>query len=143
MSAAAGDFWARARDALRVAKHDLPVSADAATSWAYYAAFYAVSAHFALEGRSFTRHSAVEAAVHRDLVHRGKWPDAVGKTYSRLLELREKAHYGGETHASPDEAADAIAGAEQILRAIAQAHPDGFTGLEGKSPDAGCEQGNR
>ena len=78
MTAAAMDFWERAKDALHVARHDVELSPDAAASRAYYAAFYGVSAHFTMEGRSFTKHSAVEAAVHRDLVRAGIWPKKEG-----------------------------------------------------------------
>jgi uncharacterized protein (UPF0332 family) len=62
-------LWERARRALATARRDLPADPDAAASRAYYAAFYAVSALFAAEGKSFRKHSAVETAVHRDLVH--------------------------------------------------------------------------
>jgi uncharacterized protein (UPF0332 family) len=93
----------------------LPVSSDAAASRAYYAAFHAVAALFALEGRSFTRHSAVEAAVHRDLVRTGRWPAELGKLYTRLVALRQTGDYGGGTHVAADEAADAITVAERIL----------------------------
>jgi len=95
VKAAARDFWARAVDALRVAEHDLELSPDAAASRAYYAAFYAVSAHFALEGKSYTKHSAVEAAVHRDLVKTGIWDMDLGRGYSRLAQLRTRGDYGG------------------------------------------------
>ncbi len=64
-------FWDRAEKAQIVARHDLQISPDAAASRAYYAAFYAVSALFALEGRTFRKHSALEAAVHHDLVKMG------------------------------------------------------------------------
>ena len=76
MNVAARDYWRRALEALDVAKHDLSISADAAASRAYYAAFYAVSALFALKERSFAKHSGVEAALHRELVHpwgMGSW----------------------------------------------------------------------
>jgi len=66
--AAAADFWARARDALAAAKAVLSLSSDSAASRAYYAAFHAVSALFVLEGKTFSRHSGLEAVVHRDLV---------------------------------------------------------------------------
>ncbi|MCK4374884.1 MAG: HEPN domain-containing protein, partial [Candidatus Brocadiae bacterium] len=62
------DLWERALDALRVAEQTTSLSPDAGASRAYYAAFYGVSALFAAEGRSFTRHTAVESAIHRDLV---------------------------------------------------------------------------
>jgi len=56
MNKYARDLWIRALDALHTAKVDLSVSYDATASRAYYAAFYAVSAFFAIEGREFTRH---------------------------------------------------------------------------------------
>ena len=53
----AENLWSRAQEALRASRHVLPVSCDAAASRAYYAAFYAVSALFALRGRTFKKHS--------------------------------------------------------------------------------------
>lgn len=112
-------LWDRARRAVAVAKSDLALDADAAASRAYYAAFYAVSALFALDDKSFTRHSAVEAAVHRELVRAGKWPAEVGATYSRLFHRRSRADSGAERHVSSEGAEDSIAGAERILRLVA------------------------
>ena len=90
MNVEARDLWDRATLALRLAKHDLPMSADGAASWAYYAAFYAVSALFAMEGRTFSK------------------------------------------HITPAEAENGIGMAEKILYAVAEAHPDVFTGLPPK-----------
>ena len=115
MNREAEDLWARAKESLAAAKTVLPVSPDAAASRAYYAAFHAVAALFAIEGRSFTKHSAVEAAVHRDLVRTGRWPAELGKLYTRLVALRQTGDYGGGTHVAADEAADAITVAERIL----------------------------
>jgi len=126
MNVEAEDFWRRAREALRVARNDLAVSADACAVWAYYAAFYAVSAVFALDRRTFNRHSAVEAAVHRDLIKEEGWSEDVGATYNRLNELRHIGHYGGMTHVTPEEAEQAIEMAEMIVRAVADAHPQEF-----------------
>ncbi len=64
----AADLWARALQALHTANSTAATDPDAAASRAYYAAFYAVSAMLALEGKTFSRHSALEVAVHRDLV---------------------------------------------------------------------------
>ena len=67
--------WDRAVDAIRDADLLLANGGfDGAASRAYYAAFHAVTALFSLEGRIFTKHSAVEAAVHRDLVKAGSGP---------------------------------------------------------------------
>jgi uncharacterized protein (UPF0332 family) len=109
-----------------VARHDLSVSSDAAASRAYYAAFYAASALFALQGRSFAKHTALEAAVHRDLVRPGAWPTELGRGFSRLMQLRSRGDYGAERHVSPAEAEEAIRIAEDILRHVAGAHPNEF-----------------
>lgn len=118
------DMWARSKEALKTAEADLSVSSDAAASRAYYAAFYAVSALFALEGCEFSKHSQVRAAVHRDLVKTGRWPIERGEDYSFLLRLRETGDYGGSRHVSGDEADEAIAATKQIIELVRKAHPE-------------------
>ena len=126
MNDAAMDHWSRATDALRVAKHDLELSADAAASRAYYAAFHAVCSLLAMSGATFERHTAVEAAVHRDLVRVGKWSADLGKGYTWLFQLRSRADYGGGRHASCIEASEAIEIASAIVNAVSAAHPEVF-----------------
>lgn len=130
MNAYSLDLWGRARKALLVAKSTLALDSDAAASRAYYAAFYAVSAYFALKGQTFKRHSAVESAVHRDLVKAGLWPRELGAGYSALMELRSTGDYGDLEHVSDEEAYEAVKITENILRAVADTHPEIFTGLE-------------
>jgi len=120
----ASDSWGRAQEAFRLAEHDLPISADGAASRAYYAAFHATSALLALEGRTFSKHSAVEAAVHRDLVKAGIWPQELGKYYTALWELRSTADYGGAEHVTKQEAEEAIRMARAILEMVAKIHPE-------------------
>jgi uncharacterized protein (UPF0332 family) len=129
MTQPAESLWGRAKTALRAANHVLPVSVDTAASQAYYAAFYAISAMFALQGKSFVKHTAVEAAVHRDLVRAGIWPVELGQRFSDLVAARTIGDYGLEAHVSDEEALRAIRTAEDILKAIADAHPDAFRGL--------------
>ena len=126
MTREAGDLWERAREALRATHALLPVSPDAAASRAYYAAFYAASALFALPGKTFTRHSPVEAAVHRDLVRAGHWNKELGATYTELLRLREMGDYGGDRHVTPDQAHQAATNAHALLAAVSRLHPDHF-----------------
>lgn len=109
------ELWARAAEALLAAEALRDLSPDGSASRAYYAAFHAVSALFAAEGRAFTKHSAVEAAVHRDLVKAGAWPEAVGKAYSRLLAWRQIGDYGGGRHISSEVAEEALASARLVL----------------------------
>lgn len=61
----AQNLWDRARNALEAAQALLAVSPDDVASRGYYAAFNAVSALFALQGRTFTKHTAVRAAIRR------------------------------------------------------------------------------
>jgi len=132
----AADLWGRAKEALRVAEYIMSISPDAAASRAYYAAFYAVSALLALEGKSYKKHSAVESAVHRDLVKTGRWPESLGSDYSVLFDLRDKGDYGGRDHVLPNEAAAALETARGVIATVQQACPE----LGELPPD---EQGNQ
>ena len=129
MSNIAEILWDKAREALHTARHDLPVSADAAASRAYYAAFYAVSAHFALQDRTFKKHTTLEAAVHRDLVRAGLWPKDLGEGFSRLVKLRYKGDYDTTERVVAADADRAIQIASRILKAVADANPAAFQGL--------------
>ena len=124
MSEYAESLWKRAQEALRTAKHDVSLSYNAAASRAYYAAFYAVSALFESEGQSFSKHTAVRAAVHRDLVNTGRWDVARGEDYSMLMAARQIADYGGMRTTTREEAEIAIAAAERILKAVGEEHPE-------------------
>lgn len=61
-------------------------------SRAYYASFHAVSAMFAMQHKNFSKHTAVKAAVHRDLVNTGKWPKELGEAAHRILKAIEKIY---------------------------------------------------
>ena len=134
MKAHPADLWERAKKALIVAKSLLALDSDAAASRAYYAVFYAVSARFALEDKRFTKHSAVEAAVHRDLVKPGTWPKELGEIYSELVSLRRTGDYGEGQHVPEEDAERAVAIAGEILKAVARGNPEEFTGLEDALP---------
>lgn len=119
-------LWDRAVKALDVARKNLQIDPDTAASRAYYAAFYAVSAVFCLAGKTYTRHTAVEAAVHRDLVHAGLWPKELGTAYSRLMQIRSRGDYGGARHVSLEDAQEATRLAADILKAVGKANPSLF-----------------
>lgn len=59
----------------------------------YYAAFYAVSAVLILRGQSYTKHSGVRAALHRDFVKTGIIATEFGALYDALLRDREESDY--------------------------------------------------
>ena len=120
------DFWARARQAFETAKHIAQSDPDAASSRAYYSAFYAVSALFSSEGKTFIRHSGIETAVHRELVKTNRWPRELGEDYAFLIRLRSTGDYGGQIHVTYEEVKDAIEATERILSAIHKENPELF-----------------
>lgn len=124
--------WDRACDAIRDAQ--LLVSNggfDSAASRAYYAIFHAVTALFALESRTFTKHSALEAAVHRDLVKAGRWSADLGRDFSFCLDLRSVSDYGTEVRVDAKQAAEAIEAARRILLAVRSTLPVNFPSVPG------------
>ncbi len=127
MSREALALWDRALESLDGAAMLLNHGAfDSAASRAYYSAFYAVSALFAHQSTTFTKHSSVESAVHRDLVKVGRWPVELGRDYTFVLDLRAVGDYGRETHVMPEQAADALAAARRILEAVRRDLPADF-----------------
>jgi len=133
VNARAADLWERAKKALAVAKAVSTLDPDSAASRAYYAAFYAVSARFVLEGKTFRKHSAVEAAVHRDLVKAGIWPTELGQGYSKLSETCSIGDYGELEHVSEPSATEAVQIAGEILSTITREQPRSSSFLNGKA----------
>jgi uncharacterized protein (UPF0332 family) len=97
---------------------------DASASRAYYAAFYAVSALFAFQQQSFTKHTALERAVHRDLVKPGLWPVEAGAAFSWLASIRHTGDYGGHDHVLLDDAKIAVERARLVLERVRTSIPD-------------------
>ena len=124
--------WDRAVDALRESRLLLANSGlDGAVSRAYYAVFHAVTALFLLEGRVFTKHSALDAAVHRDLVKAGTWSSDLGRDFSFCADLRGVGDYGTKVRVDAKQAADAIASAHRVLVAVRDALPVDFRPVPG------------
>lgn len=114
-------LWERSLQAHETASELVANDPDASASRAYYAAFYAVSALFLDEGRDFSKHSAVEAAVHRDIVKEKRMTDDFGADYSFLRGLRDTGDYGGWAHVSADDAKESVAAAGRIIEKVAEA----------------------
>jgi hypothetical protein len=124
MSPEVAALWDRALKAFAAANALVEVDPDGAASRAYYAAFHAVSALLALEGRSFTKHTAVAAAVHRELVRPGRWTAQEGEAYTWLLRARQTGDYGQDLRVTPEEAEQAVGKAYRILDAVRRASPE-------------------
>jgi uncharacterized protein (UPF0332 family) len=119
-------LWERALGSLHAAEVLAAQEPDSCASRAYYAAFNAVSALFALSDRAFRKHNAVEAAVHRDLVKAGKWSESLGADYSWLVSIRDTGDYGGEERVTAADAKLASCKARGIIEAVHAAEPDAF-----------------
>ena len=116
--------WERASRALAAADQIVETDPDSAASRAYYAAFHAVTAVFGLRGQSFSKHTALRAAVHRELVRDEGWPTELGRWFDLLLAYRETGDYGGLVRVSAENARCAVGTARQVLEAVRQACPE-------------------
>ena len=116
-------LWQRALAAYGTAKGIEKWDCDAAANRSYYAAFYAVSALFALEGVYYKKHTGVQGAVHKNLVHVGRWEKSLGSDYDDLLKFRGVADYGAKERSTREMAAVAIGAASRILHAVHKADP--------------------
>lgn len=119
MNPEAVELWGRALRALKTAETIPTTDPDAVASRTYYAAFYAASAWLAERGLVYSKHSAVEGAVHRDLVKPGLIPVTLGAHYSWLNSLRNTGDYGGLLHVSREDAEEALLRTREFVGAIA------------------------
>ena len=123
MTQYAKDQWERAQDSLEVARRSGIDHPDSTASLSYYAAFHAANALFALRDQYFAKHTALRAAVHRDLIHGENWAPALGADFDMLAQLRMTGNYGGTSHVSPEQAAAALDAAQRILDAVRASCP--------------------
>jgi uncharacterized protein (UPF0332 family) len=81
----------------------------------YYTCFYAASAVLLREDKTYTRDIALQRAVHEELIHSGRLSERFGGFYDHLLSSCRKADYEPLARVSPDDAAEAIRGAEEFV----------------------------
>lgn len=124
--------WNRAHRALASGRKLVETDPDSAASRAYYAAFHALTAIFALRGKTFSKHSAVRAALHRELVLAGLLDKDRSRDYDFLMDLRETGDYGGLEQVTPDSAKTAAKKAAAFLEALRQMYSE----LAGEANDA-------
>ncbi len=90
---------------------------DFAASRAYYAAFYAATALLLKEGREFSKHSGVIAAIHKQFIKTEKLEKQFGKDLNWLFELRSIGDYGVTIHVPQQEAQQAIEASRRFVQA--------------------------
>jgi len=113
----AGNQWQRARRIIQTASMLVETDPESAASRAYYAAFHALTALFALRGQNFKKHAALRAALHKDLIKSREWPMERGKDYDLLTELRETSDYGEMARVTEQDARRAVEAAKRIIAA--------------------------
>ncbi len=94
------------------------------TNRAYYAAFYAVCALFAvMEGAMFKKHQQVASAVPRELVKSGRYQQDFGEMHSKLFRYRSSGDNDVVMKVLDEDADIAVQYSEQIIRTIHEIHP--------------------
>ncbi len=119
-------LWARAWGALESAAKLLENSPNDSASRSYYAAFHAVSALLALDGKTFKSHKELWVNFRKDIIKTGRWENRFSELVRELSTDRETADYGGIESVSPDEARKAYEAAREILGAVHRERPGEF-----------------
>ena len=87
-------WWSLAVESLSSARREYEAFALIfAVNRLYYAAFYGVSAVLLERQLSFTKHSGVRAAFHKELIKTGVLDVEWGKLYDQLFEDRQEGDY--------------------------------------------------
>ena len=116
--------WQRALRTLASGTQLIKTDPDSAASRAYYAGFHALTAMFALRGQTFSKHSALRGALHRELIKTGLWDEELGRAYDFLMDMRETGDYGGLVSVKPIDAEMALDKAKAIIEAVKRNCPD-------------------
>lgn len=117
-------YWVeKARESIDSAKSEFDSGRNTtAVRNLYYACFYALTAVLLKEGKSFKKHTAVKAALHKDLIRTGMVEPGWGKFYNRIFDSRHEGDYqplrtfdAEEVKLYLDQGADFIARMENLL----------------------------
>jgi uncharacterized protein (UPF0332 family) len=76
-----------------------------------------LTALFALRNRSFKKHTAFRAALHKELIKTDQWSAELGRDYDFLMDLREISDYSGVSRVSKENARRAVEAAQRVITA--------------------------
>lgn len=111
-------LWERARASLEAARSLLRDGfPDFAASRAYYSMFYVAEALLLSEGKSYSRHSGVIAAIGRDFVATGRLEREYHQWLIAAQDFRNIGDYGLEHHVSEEQAEQVCEWASRFLEA--------------------------
>jgi len=88
---------------------------DFAVSRTYYAMFYMAEALLLLGNKSFSSHSAVIAALHKEFVKTGKLPQRMHSALHVAFGLRQKGDYLSQTVVTEGAAQDILKSAREFV----------------------------
>ena len=113
-------YWLeKADESLRAARLSLEANMPSiAVNRLYYAVFYAASAFMAARGMDYGKHSAVQAAVHRNLIKPQLMSREMGQLYGRLFNARQDGDYKAFAVFAVDEVNEELAPATEFIRTI-------------------------
>lgn len=87
-------WWEKAEDSLLSAARELDAGALVfSINRLYYALYYAVSAVLLRKEFTFSKHSGVRAAFHREIIKSGLMDTKWGRLYDQLFEDRHEGDY--------------------------------------------------
>jgi uncharacterized protein (UPF0332 family) len=93
---------------------------ESAASRAYYSAFHAIQALLKSIDQTYSKHSGVIAAFHREFVKTDIFPRKFGKALTRMIKHREIGDYSYILELDPDQVREDIQNAKDILTSIRQ-----------------------
>ncbi len=116
------DYWlSQAEASLSAARRELAAGElNFCVNRLYYAAFYAASGVLAARGQTYSKHAAVRAALHRDLVRPGLIEPHFGELYNRLFADRHDADYVAFTTFDPERLSGELEQVEAFLSSLRQ-----------------------
>ena len=88
-------YWMeKTRESMESAKNEFNSGRNTtAVRSLYYACFYALTAVLLKEGHSFKKHTAIKAALHKDLIRTGILEPVWGKFYNRIFDSHHEGDY--------------------------------------------------
>lgn len=99
-------------------KQDAIIDFTFALNRSYYACFYAASAVLLKQGRRFSKHSGVRAALHQHFIKTEKLSSTLGNIYDWLFDNRQEGDYLPLVHFEKSQVEQAITDATAFVAEV-------------------------
>ena len=91
-----------------------------ATNRLYYACFYAVTALLLVHGYESKKHKGVRSLFNKHFLKEGPFPEALGKTYNALFDMRIESDYADLMEAKPERVKEYREKSEELVSLVTQ-----------------------